>query len=262
MIDNGRRISPQKFHEFLMDEILPFYKYRLLPVSSWHICGIFRITLEYYVKQIAEIQKNNSIDIWKKIFNILTICSQILRWQSFEPFRNIWEKNNYWVKLYDVITKGPSGSPHILYFTTTLFLYSLHCYIRRCNTSLNEHLINYILVEGYSSLNLKPADRKITEPPEITVTTSTSKELSKAFVHAAQCWQLLNTEQFHSAFSKLLVKLPLSSWISRFLFDFAMYFGHAEEAKSLMDEMTITSPLIYSILKLTIDLLQNSFSVC
>lgn len=99
------------------------------------------------------------------------------------------------------------------------------------------------------------------EPPQISLTTTTSKEISKAFVHAAQCWQLLNTDQFQRDFSKLLLTLPLAPWISRFLFDLAIYFGHQEEAKKLMGEMQTKNSLVHNIQLLSLNLLQGTLTV-
>ena len=99
------------------------------------------------------------------------------------------------------------------------------------------------------------------EPPQISLTTPASKDLSKAFVHAAQCWQLLNTELYLRDFSKLLLTLPLAPWISRFLFDLAIYFGHQEEATKLMSEMNLKSKLVQNLQILSLNLLQGSLTV-
>ena len=99
------------------------------------------------------------------------------------------------------------------------------------------------------------------DPPQISVTSTHSKEISKAFVSAAQCWQLLNTEQFQRDFSQLLIKLPLAPWISRFLFDLAVYFGHQEEAKKLMAEMQIKNSLQQNVQLLSLNLIQGVLTV-
>lgn len=260
MVITGRKTCPQKYQELLIEEILPFYYHKKPDIPSKMICRMFTLSLEYYIKQIIEDNLDTN-ECWKKIFQALTLCGQIQRWHPFLPFNKNWGQNVYWEKLYEIVSISSPGSIQVLYYGTTLFLYSLHCYIRNCNTKVDDQQINYVLVEGLTTLNIKSNDRKRNEPPQISLTTSLSKDLSKAFVHAAQCWQLLNTEQFHCDFSKLLIRLPLSSWISRFLFDLAMYFGHTEEAKSLMEEMTIHSALVYNILKLTLDLLQNCLTV-
>ena len=98
-------------------------------------------------------------------------------------------------------------------------------------------------------------------PPQISITTAASKEISKAFVNAAQCWQLLNTDQYQREFSQLLLSLPVAPWISRFLFDLAMYFGHPEEAQKLMGEVHVKSSLVQSVQILSLNLLQGNLTV-
>lgn len=76
----------------------------------------------------------------------------------------------------------------------------------------------------------------------IVVSPPCSTETQTAFTTAANCWQYLTgSDHLQIDFSQLLVKLPLSNWVSRFLFDLAVYFGHYEEAKKLLNEMKISN---------------------
>uniref|UniRef100_A0A1I8M5R8 Integrator complex subunit 10 n=1 Tax=Musca domestica TaxID=7370 RepID=A0A1I8M5R8_MUSDO len=261
MIADGMKQNPQKYQEMLVEEALPliYHKTPDLATNPNLVCRLFTISLEYYIRQILDEVKCDTNDIWKKIFQVLMLCGKIQRWEAFLPFNKSWGQNVYWDKLIEIVSTSPAGSNQVLFYATTLFIYSLHCYIKNCNTRPEEVEINHVLVEGFSDWKVERLDPQM-EPPQISLTTPTSKEISKAFVHAAQCWQLLNTEQFQREFSKLLLTLPLSPWISRFLFDLAIYFGHQEEAKKLMLEMTIKSSLVHHILKLGLNLLQGKLS--
>ncbi|XP_073836788.1 integrator complex subunit 10 isoform X2 [Musca autumnalis] len=261
MIADGMKQNPQKYQEMLVEEALPliYHKTPDLATNPNLVCRLFTISLEYYIRQILDEVKCDTNDIWKKIFQVLMLCGKIQRWEAFLPFNKSWGQNIYWDKLIEIVSTSPAGSTHVLFYATTLFIYSLHCYIKNCNTRPEDVEINHVLVEGFSDWKVERSDTQM-EPPQISLTTPTSKDISKAFVHAAQCWQLLNTEQFQREFSKLLLTLPLSPWISRFLFDLAIYFGHQEEAKKLMLEMTIKSSLVHHILKLGLNLLQGKLT--
>jgi len=123
--------------------------------------------------------------------------------------------------------------------------------------------VSHVLVEGFMEWSPESDGSEVPsmEPPKFSLTTAISPELSKAFLHAAQCWQLLNTDQFQRDFSQLMLALPLAPWISRFLFDLAIYFGHRDEANKLMADMTTQSSLVQSLQILSLNLMQGSMTV-
>ncbi|XP_075161404.1 integrator complex subunit 10 [Haematobia irritans] len=261
MITEGMKQNPQKYQEMLVEEALPLIYHKTPDVPSQMVCRLFTVSLEYYIRQIIEEVKCDTNEIWKKIFKVLMLCGKIQRWETFLPFNKNWGQNVYWDKLIEIVsTSSAAGSTQVLFYATTLFIYSLHCYIKNCNTRPEDVEINHVLVEGFTDWKVERSEAQNMEPPQISLTTNTSKDISKAFVHAAQCWQLLNTDQFQRDFSKLLLTLPLSPWISRFLFDLAIYFGHQEEAKKLMQEMTIKNSLVHHTLKLGLNLLQGKLT--
>lgn len=285
MIADGMKQNPQKYQEMLVEEALPLIYHKTPELPPVLVCRLFTISLEYYIRQIIDdTTKCDSNEIWKKIFQVLMLCGKILRWETYLPFNKTWGQNVYWDKLIEIVSISPAGSTQVLFYATTLFIYSLHCYIKNCYARAEEVDINHVLVEGftgeknknyftysyyikrYSHKNtvdwkVEASDVQSMEPPQISLTTPTSKDISKAFVHAAQCWQLLNTDQFQRDFSKLLLTLPLAAWISRFLFDLAIYFGHKEEAKKLMSEMMVTSNLVQNLQLLSLNLLQGNLTV-
>uniref|UniRef100_A0A1B0GG98 Integrator complex subunit 10 n=1 Tax=Glossina morsitans morsitans TaxID=37546 RepID=A0A1B0GG98_GLOMM len=260
MIADGMKQNPQKYQDLLVEEALPLFYHKSLDLPAGLVCRIFTTSLEYYIRQIIDEIKCDTNEIWKKIFQVLLLCGQIQRWEVFLPFNKNWGQDVYWDKLIEIVSSSAAGSTQVLFYATTLFIYSLHCYIKNCDTRPDEIQLNHVLVEGFTNWPLERNDIQSNEPPQISLTTAVSKDLSKAFVHAAQCWQLLNTEQFQRDFSKLLLTLPLSPWISRFLYDLAIYFGHKEEAKTLMTEMTIKSSLVHNLLKLSLNLLHGSLT--
>ncbi|XP_011180633.1 integrator complex subunit 10 [Zeugodacus cucurbitae] len=263
MIADGMKQNPQKYQEMLVEEALPLIYHKTPELPPVLVCRLFTISLEYYIRQIIDDEnKCDNTEIWKKIFQVLMLCGKILRWETFLPFNKTWGQNVYWDKLIEIVSISPAGSTQVLFYATTLFIYSLHCYIKNCYTQSEDASINHVLVEGFTvDWKMEAPDVQSMEPPQISLTTPTSKDISKAFVHAAQCWQLLNTEQFQRDFSKLLLTLPLAAWISRFLFDLAIYFGHQEEAKKLMSEMMVTSSLVQNLQILSLNLLQGNLTL-
>ncbi|XP_017484051.1 PREDICTED: uncharacterized protein LOC108372795 [Rhagoletis zephyria] len=263
MIADGMKQNPQKYQEMLVEEALPLIYHKTPELPPLLVCRLFTISLEYYIRQIIDdTTKCDNNEIWKKIFQVLMLCGKILRWETYLPFNKTWGQNVYWDKLIEIVSISPAGSTQVLFYATTLFIYSLHCYIKNCYTRAEEADINHVLVEGFTvDWKVEASDVQTMEPPQISLTTPMSKDISKAFVHAAQCWQLLNTDQFQRDFSKLLLTLPLAAWISRFLFDLAIYFGHKEEAKKLMSEMMVTSNLVQNLQLLSLNLLQGNLTL-
>ncbi|XP_004525165.1 integrator complex subunit 10 [Ceratitis capitata] len=263
MIADGMKQDPQKYQEMLVEEALPLIYHKTPELSPVLVCRLFTISLEYYIRQIIDDEvKCDTNEIWKKIFQVLMLCGKILRWETFLPFNKTWGQNVYWDKLIEIVSISAAGSTQVLFYATSLFIYSLHCYIKNCYGRADDTEINHVLVEGFTAeWNVESSDVQSMEPPQISLTTPTSKDISKAFVHAAQCWQLLNTDQFQRDFSKLLLTLPLAPWISRFLFDLAIYFGHKEEAKKLMSEMMVSSSLIHNLQLLSLNLLQGNMTI-
>ncbi|XP_053952637.1 integrator complex subunit 10 [Anastrepha obliqua] len=263
MIADGMKQNPQKYQEMLVEEALPLIYHKTPELPPVLVCRLFTISLEYYIRQIIDDETKCDInETWKKIFQVLMLCGKILRWETFLPFNKTWGQNVYWDKLIEIVSISQAGSTQVLFYATTLFIYSLHCYIKNCYTRAEDTDINHVLVEGFTvDWKVEASDVQSMEPPQISLTTPTSKDISKAFVHAAQCWQLLNTEQFQRDFSKLLLTLPLAAWISRFLFDLAIYFGHQEEAKKLMSEMMVTSNLVQNLQLLSLNLLQGNLTL-
>ncbi|KAH8355767.1 hypothetical protein KR200_000931 [Drosophila serrata] len=261
MLAEGMKTDPDLYQRILVEEVLPMIQNKPPELSPALACRLYTSSLEYYLRQIMD--ESDTADAWKNIFKVLMICGQMMGWEPFLPFSKHVNQNVYWEKLVDILSGSPAGSSQVLFYATTLFIYSLHGYIRNCKLRIEDADISHVLVEGFMEWTPDGDGSEVPsmEPPKFSLTTPLSPELSKAFLHAAQCWQLLNTDQFQRDFSQLMLALPLAPWISRFLFDLAIYFGHRDEANKLMSDMTTQSSLVQSLQILSLNLMQGSMTL-
>ncbi|KAH8315873.1 hypothetical protein KR067_013153 [Drosophila pandora] len=261
MVVEGMKTEPDLYQRVLVEEVLPLIQNKPPELPPPIACRLYTSSLEYYLRQIMD--ESDSSDSWKNVFRVLMICGQMMGWEPFLPFNKNINLNVYWERLVDILSGSPSGSTHVLFYATTLFIYSLHGYIRNCKIRIEDADVSHVLVEGFLEWTPESdgSDVPSMEPPKFSLTTPISSELSQAFLQSAQCWQLLNTDQFQRDFSQLMLALPLSPWISRFLFDLAIYFGHRDEANKLMSEMTNQNSLVQSLQILSLNLMQNSMTL-
>ncbi|ALC43899.1 IntS10 [Drosophila busckii] len=269
MLAEGMKGDSDVYQRLLVEEVLPMIQNKPPELSPLLACRLYTNSLEYYLRQIMDDDKCDTSEAWKNIFKVLTLCGQMMGWEAFMPFSKQVNQNVYWDKLVKILRGSPAGSSQVLFYATTLFIYSLHGYIRKLRVDDAE--VSHVLVEGF--LDWSPegpesmdwtadgGDGQSMEPPKFSATTTISQELSEAFLHAARCWQLLNTEQFQRDFSQLMLALPLAPWISRFLFDLAIYFGHRDEANKLMNDMTAQNTHVQSLQILSLNLMQGSMTL-
>ncbi|XP_017137017.1 integrator complex subunit 10 [Drosophila miranda] len=262
LLAEGMTTDPDVYQRILVEDVLPMIQHKPPELPPVLACRLYTNSLEYYLRQIME-SETEPTDLWKTIFKVLMLCGQMMGWEPFLPFSKQGSQNVYWEKLVDILSASPPGSSKVLFYATTLFIYSLHGYIRNCRLRIDDADVSHVLVEGF--IEWAPdgdgSEDQTMEPPKFSLTTPLSPDLSNAFLHAAQCWQLLNTDQFQRDFSQLMVALPLAPWISRFLFDLAIYFGHRDEANKLMGEMTTQSSLVQSLQILSLNLMQGSMTL-
>lgn len=84
----------------------------------------------------------------------------------------------------------------------------------------------------------------ILEPPKITVFYPCNKETPICFKTAAQCWQLMHSNDILQIdFGQLLMNLPMAvkSWLNRFLVDLAVYLGRGDEAHSILKDTKLSN---------------------
>ncbi|KAH8303842.1 hypothetical protein KR018_011622 [Drosophila ironensis] len=259
MLAEAIKTEPETYQRVLVEEVLPLIQHQPPELPPVLACSLYTSSLEFFLRQIMD--EGDNSDAWKQVFKVLMICGQMMGWEPFLPFSKNLNQNVYWEKLVDILSSSPAGSNQVLFYATTLFIYSLHGYIHSCRVRIEDTDVSHVLVEGFMEWAPDEAEAVSMEPPKFSLSTPMSPELSNAFLHAAQCWQLLNTDQFQRDFSQLMLALPLSPWISRFLFDLAIYFGHRDEANKLMGEMSTKNSLVQSLQILSLNLMQGSMTV-
>lgn len=189
-------------------------------------------------------------ECWRKIFETLELCGRILKWEPYLPYNRELSKDVYWQKLIQIVatisTRATTDNKQILFCATILFVHSLQEYILNVRQKSDDNTIEYILVDDIGSNSVgsimdmkkrRKIDNNVDGVPHISVRAPCTAETPICFVTAAQCWQLLHSNEIlQTDFSKLLRSVPLSSWINRFLIDLAMYLGRSDEAHTLLKD--------------------------
>lgn len=233
------------FREMLLLEAVPLIMFKPPDLPSVVVNRIMSIAFDYYVNQMFKLdasgESGNSITDWSKIFEILELCGKILKWEPFLPYNKMTSTNLYWERVIQIVSSAPprpSENKQILYCATILFVLSLQEYMRNIKVRIDDADIEYILLEGFRSDSAdKCSTEPSIEPPKISVFRPCSAETQTCLVTAAQCWQLLHSNEILKIdFGQLLMSVPLSGWINRFLIDLAFYLGRCEEAHTLLKD--------------------------
>lgn len=294
--------NQSNFREMMVLEALPLLMFKPPDLSSVLVNRIMAIVFEYYINYMQSNKEiimpmmspttttttneisltpstNNSgnfdriSECWRKIFETLELCGRILKWEPYLPYNRDWSKDVYWQKLIQIVatisSRATSDNKQILFCATILFVHSLQEYILNVRQKIDDNIVEYILVEDTISssiggiMDLKKR-RKIdgVDVPHISVISPCTSETPICFVTAAQCWQLLHSNEIlQTDFSKLLRSVPLSSWINRFLIDLAIYLGRSDEAHTLLkDTQFVGNEKNLRLLSLTMS--QSTFNVC
>lgn len=261
-----------QFREILIVEALPLISTNPPELPSSLVNRIMAICFEYYICQMfKETSDLSSInEYWTKIFEILDLCGRILKWEPFLPYNRNLSKDIYWQRLILIVSSTPprpSENKQILFCATILFVMALQEYMASVKTKVDDFELEYALVEGFKgkmkeilSIEMKKKEvlfcfasdndskrRKadaILEPPKITVFYPCNKETPICFVTAAQCWQLMHSNDILQIdFGQLLMNLPMTvkSWLNRFLVDLAVYLGRGDEANSILEKTKLSN---------------------
>lgn len=258
----------------LINDVIPLIYNKPPDLPSSTVTRIMAISFEYYVKQMFVVPPSNNndttggtnaaipinpisndeklnviFDAWKNIFNILEMCGRILKWETFLTYNKNWSKDIYWQKLIHIVSAippRPSENKQILFYATILFVMSLQEYVTNVKHIIDDIEIKYILIEAFKEdggidPNRLQNDNTI-EVPKISVNYPCTSEIPICLVTAAQCWQLLHSNDILQLdFSQLLMNLPLSDWINRFLLDLSVYLGRNEEANKLLQDTKLSN---------------------
>lgn len=186
----------------------------------------------------------------------------------------MWGKDIYWQKLIQIVSSAPprpSENKQILFCATIIFVLALQDYIAKTKYKSNNTLdIDLILVEGFKE---PPADiskrrrsdvASTLETPQISENWPCTQETATSFVTAASCWQLLHSNEIlQMDFTQIIMNLPISSWISRFLLDLYIYLGRNEEITALLNDTNSRgiSSLEKNIRFLSLMISQNNITI-
>lgn len=247
----------QQFRDMLINETLPLIASKppeQLP--SVLVNRIMAFGFEHYVQLMFREDENgvdrmaNIADHWRHVFDLLSLCGRMLKWEM--PFIGTYSrstsKDTYWQRLIQIVSSAPprpSENKQILFCATITFTISLQEYIETVMAASDRasHQSNdFVLVEGFRATTengSKKTEASVTQDataaPYISVFGGCTAETPVCLVTAAQCWQLLHSNDIlKSDFSQLLMTVPMSGWINRFLIDLAVYLGRSEEAQQLM----------------------------
>lgn len=248
-LTQGVLTSPNQFREMLVLEAIPLIQGKVLDLSSHTVNRIMAISLEYYMNQMFQVGNDTETIVqenWIKIFEILDMCGKHLKWELFLPFNKNWSKDVYWQKIIQIVSSAPprpSENKQILFCATIIFVLSLQDYISSTRIKTSDYEVDFILVEGFkeypieSSKRRKMSDVDILETPKISCTAPCTNETSKCLITAANCWQLLHSNEIlQMDFSQIMSSIPISEWIKRFLVDLSVYLGRNEETASLLKD--------------------------
>ena len=254
----------------LVLEALPLIFFKPPELPSSLVNRIMASSFEYYVNQMCKDNTDSVIvaDCWKKIFEVLEMCTRVLKWETFLPYNKSVSKDIYWQKLIQIVSSAPprpSENKQILFCATILFVMSLQEYVSNVRVKVDGVEVEYILVEGFKNDSTLDSKRRKSDsssmPPYISVCAPCIKETPICLVTAAQCWQLLHSNEILQIdFSQLLLTVPLSTWINRFLIDLAVYVERTDEARTLLKDTNITN-LEMNLRLMSLTVMQPNFNV-
>ncbi|GAB0086990.1 Integrator complex subunit 10 [Sergentomyia squamirostris] len=230
-----------QYRTMLINETLPLILTRPVDLSSDLVHRIINICLEYYVGQmVKDDDVKDKAECWRNVFELVDTLGSTLKWEQFLPFNRAWSKEVYWQKMIKIVSSvppKPSENKQILFWGTILFIFSLQEYIDNISHNVQDIDVNYILVEGFRE---EPAvKRRLSEGVtpagtdtvhQIAVIPPCSGETPNCLITAAHCWQLLHSNEIlQRDFGQLLMNLPITDWVNRFLLDLAVYLGRNED---------------------------------
>lgn len=234
----GVPTNPQ-YRTMLINETLPLILTRPVELSSDLVHRILNICLEHYIQQLLkEDDEKDKTECWRKIFEIVETLGGVLKWEQFLPYNRTWSKEVYWQKLIKIVSSAPpkpSENKQILFWGSILFIFSLQEYIDNISHKIQDTEVNYILVEGFregpvTKRRLSDGMPGPVEAVKIAVNPPCNVETPNCLITAAHCWQLLHSNEIlQMDFGQLLMNLPITEWVNRFLLDLAVYLGRNDD---------------------------------
>lgn len=185
----------------------------------------------------------------------------------------MWGKDIYWQRLLQIVSSAPprpSENKQILFCATIIFVLSLQDYITSTKYKSSNTEVDLIMVEGFKEVQADSSKRRRSvvgpplETPQISENWPCSSETTTSFVTAVSCWQLLHSNEILQLdFTQIIMNLPITSWISRFVMDLYIYLGRNDEMTSLLNDATTRgiSTLEANIRYLSLMINQNNVNV-
>uniref|UniRef100_A0A8D8NCP0 Integrator complex subunit 10 n=3 Tax=Culex pipiens TaxID=7175 RepID=A0A8D8NCP0_CULPI len=238
------------FKEMLVQEAIPLVYNRPPDLPHKLVHQIMAICFEYHLNQmLAETEDKARVtaECWRKIFEMLEFCGNILKWEPFMPYKKGWSKDIYWQKIIQLVQSAPprpSENKQILFCATIVFVLSLQEYINFSRLKGKDNEIEVILVESLKELKIDMKRREpVLEIPQVLVNGPVNPDAPNCLVTSYNCWQLLHSNEILKAdFTQLIICIPaLSLWIQKFLIDLSVYVGQHEETHSLLQSQNSRS---------------------
>lgn len=150
----------------LLLEALPLILQQPPDLSPHLMHRILVLTLEYYITQmflievppavVVGVEENATLtisDCWQKIFEVLDLCTRVIKWDPFLSYNKNWNKDVYWQKLIQIMstskTRSSTKNQQILFYGTVLFVFSLQHYVKNILQKVDDADVEFVLLEGF-----------------------------------------------------------------------------------------------------------------
>lgn len=267
--------NAHQYRDMLINEALPLILQKPPELPSNLLNMVIAITIEHYVEQLMVSSGDGHVtECWRKIFETMEMCGRLLKWEKFVAFSRSYSKDVYWTRLVQIMASAASSpirdSKQIFYTSIVVYINSLQQYI--INVSRKEDKTEggtggypeFLLVEALRDLTAVPPKRRHSDAfnqdsIKIIVSEPCPQETPCCLITAAHCWQLMNSnELLQIETNQLLVRLPISAWVTRFISDLAVYLGRPDEFQAILKTSSVRDGLEKDVKLLSLAVLQNN----
>lgn len=266
--------NAQPYREMLINEALPLIlqKPPELELPSNLLNLVVSITIEHYVEQVYRRMSDDKFvtECWRRVFETLEMCGRLMKWEKFVSFSHR-SKEVYWTRLVQIVASAGASatnrdSKQIFYTSLVLFLFALQEYMSNVGARKDEKaaatgngsaavgaaegngvskpellLVEWLRESPIGGHKRRHSDAFTQDAIKIIVAEPTcNQETPSCLITAAHCWQLLNSsELLQLETNQLLIRLPISDWLTRFISDLAVYLGRKEDFQAILKTATV-----------------------
>lgn len=267
--------NAHQYRDLLINDSLPLILQKPPELPSNLLNMVIAITIEHYVEQLLVSSGDGHVtECWRKIFETMEMCGRLLKWEKFVAFSRSYSKDVYWTRLVQIMSSAASSpvrdSKQIFYTSIVVYINSLQQYM--INVSRKEDKTEggtgghpeFLLVEALRDLTAVPPKRRHSDAfnqdsIKIIVSEPCPQETPNCLITAAHCWQLMNSnELLQIETNQLLVRLPISAWVTRFISDLAVYLGRPDEFQAILKTSSVRDGLEKDVKLLSLAVLQNN----